>query len=91
MLTGKERSKIKKDLHGEEPKLFIGKNGITENLIKEADVLLEKYEVLKVKTQKSVAEEKNQLMEELMEALGAEYVMDIGSVFAIYREKTEEE
>lgn len=91
MLTGKERRQLKKEIHGQDPKLYIGKNGITENLITETHNLLEKYELIKVKVQNSVIEDKGELMEELIQAVDGEYVMDLGSVFAIYKENLEKD
>lgn len=89
MLTGKERRELKKKVHDQEAKVYIGKNGISENLIEEANVLLDKHELIKFKVQKSVVDDKKDIMNQLIEELGAEYVMDIGSVFALYRYNVE--
>lgn len=91
MLTAKDRRELKREINKEDPKIYIGKNGLTENLLSEVSDLLDKYEVIKIKLQKSIQDDKEEIIEELIEKLDAEYVMDIGGVFAIYREAPEEE
>ena len=51
MITGKQRSYLKKLAHDLDPIVFIGKNDLTENIIKEIDSLLELRELVKVKIQ----------------------------------------
>ena len=91
MLSGKERSTLKKKIHNKDPKVYIGKNGLSENLYKEVSDILDKDEIVKIKVQNNIIEEKDEIMDKLIDKLEAEFVMDIGSVFAIYREKTENE
>ena len=51
MITGKQRSYLKKLGHELEPVVYIGKSDMTENVIKEMDNLLESRELIKVKLQ----------------------------------------
>ena len=49
MLTGKQRSYLKGIANRLEPIFQVGKNGITENFIKQVDDALEKREIIKIK------------------------------------------
>ena len=51
MITGKQRRYLKKLAHDIDPLVYIGKNDLTENVIKEIDNLLEARELVKVKIQ----------------------------------------
>ena len=85
-LTAKARKELKKKVHKEDVKLFVGKNGVTESLIEEVNILLDKYELIKIKIQKNISEDKDEIIKEIIDKTGASYVMDIGNVFSIYRE-----
>ena len=51
MITSKQRSFLKALAHGEDAAVYIGKAGLTENVIKEIDMCLEARELVKVKIQ----------------------------------------
>lgn len=91
MLTGKERRQFKKELHDKDPILYIGKNGLTENVLNEVNVLLDSYELIKIKVQKNFSEDKDQILENILEETGAEYIMSLGNVFGIYRKNPEKD
>lgn len=90
-LTAKERKELKKKVHKEDVKLFVGKNGVTESLIEEVNNLLDKYELIKIKIQKNFSEDKEGIIKEIIDKTGASYVMDIGNVFSIYRENPDKD
>lgn len=85
MLTGKQRAYLKKLAIDLEPSVFIGKNELTENIIKEMDNYLEAHELVKVKLQESVEMSPKDTANEAAEKLGAEYVQAIGRKFVLYR------
>lgn len=85
MITPKQRAFLKKEAHGMQPTLLIGKSGITDELIRQADEQLEKRELIKGKcldTAPVTAEEAAQI---LMDAVSCDFVQKIGSVFVLYR------
>ena len=49
MLSSKERAKLRAMANGIETILLIGKDGITENVIKQADGALKKRQLIKCK------------------------------------------
>lgn len=89
MITGKQRSYLKKLAHDLEPVVYIGKNDLTENVIKEIDTLLEVRELVKVKIQEGSLLEPKETANELSDILGAEYVQAIGRRFILYRRSKE--
>lgn len=86
MITGKQRSYLKKLAHSLEPTVFLGKGGLTENIKKELEVGFETRELVKVKLQESCELEPKTVANELAEELGAEFVQSIGRKFVLYRE-----
>lgn len=86
MLTGKERSYLKKLAHNIEPTVFIGKNDLTENIKQELHIGFESRELVKVKIQESSMLKAKETANILAEELGAEFVQAIGRKFVLYRE-----
>ena len=56
MITGKQRSFLKKLAHDLEPTVFLGKSGLTENIRKEMETGFESRELVKVKLQEGCGE-----------------------------------
>ena len=90
MITGKQRSYLKKLAHDLDPIVFIGKNDLTENIIKEIDSLLELRELVKVKIQEGSLLDAKDTANEVADMLGAEFVQAIGWKFVLYRRAKEE-
>lgn len=89
MLTGKQRSFLKGLANNLDPVLQIGKNGITDNFIKQVEEILEKKELIKINVLKNSSESADDMAKELTEKLNAEFVQSIGNKFVIYRESEE--
>ncbi len=85
MITSKERSYLKSLAHNLEPIVYMGKEGLTENVIKEMDQCLELRELIKVKLQEGCALEPKAVANEVAEQLEAEFVQAIGRKFSLYR------
>lgn len=89
MITSKQRSYLKSLAHGLDPIVYIGKAGVTENVIKEIDTCLEARELVKVKLQEGCDLAPKDVANSLLEQLGAEFVQAIGRKFTLYRESKE--
>lgn len=89
MITGKQRSYLKKLGHNLEPTVFLGKSGLTENIKKEMEIGLESRELVKVKLQEGCTLEPKEVANELAAELNAEFVQSIGKKFILYRESRE--
>lgn len=89
MLTGKQRSHLKSLAHNLDPLFQLGKNGLSENFIKQVDEALEARELVKINILNNSSMETEELSRELIEQLGAEFVQNIGNKVIIYRESEE--
>ncbi len=72
--------------HELEPTVYMGKSGLTENIIKEMETGLEYRELVKVKLQEGCELSPKDVANELAARLNAEYVQAIGRKFTLYRE-----
>jgi len=89
LLTGKQRSFLKAKANTIDPIFQLGKNGLTENFVKQVDDALEAREIVKVNVLKNCALDPTEVANELVEGLSAEFVQSIGRKFVIYRESIE--
>ncbi|MCQ2545244.1 MAG: YhbY family RNA-binding protein [Clostridia bacterium] len=91
MITGKQRSYLKKLGQELDPIVYIGKSDLTENVLKEMDNLLESRELIKVKLQEGSTLDPKECANEAAEFLKAEFVQAIGRKFVLYRQASEKE
>jgi len=93
MLTSKQRSELRAQANDLETTLMVGKEGVTENVIAEADRLLTARELIKGKVLESALMSAREVSDAICEATGADGVSCVGSKFVIYRfsEKCQEE
>ena len=89
MITSKQRSYLRSLAHNIDPTVYIGKAGVTENVIKEIDQCLEARELVKIKLQEGAELDAKTVANELAPGLGAEFVQAIGRKFTLYRESKE--
>ena len=89
MLKGKERSYLKSLSNTLDPILIIGKNGVTDNVIKQLDDALEARELIKIKCLENSGLDAKEVANDLAKVLKAEFVQSIGSKFTIYRKAKE--
>ncbi len=93
MLTSKERADLRAMATNIDTTLMVGKSGVTESVIAEAENLLTARELVKGKVLEGAMMTPREVCDELCEATGAEGVAVIGTKFVIYRfsEKCQEE
>lgn len=89
MITTKQRAKLRAMANTLEPIVSIGKNGITDSVIKQLDEALEAREIVKGIVQKASDLTAKEACNILTEATNAEPVQVIGSKFVVYREAKE--
>ena len=85
MLTSKERSELRARANDLETTLMVGKDGVTENVVAEADRLLTARELVKGKVLESALMTAREVSDALCEATGADAVSCVGNKFVIYR------
>lgn len=86
MLTSKQRSKLRSMAQNIEPILYIGKEGITPNIIKQADDALEARELIKGSVQQNCPLSAREAADELARATNSYGVDAVGRKFVLYRE-----
>ncbi len=93
MLTSKQRSEYRAQANDLETTLMVGKEGVTEAVIAEAERLLTARELIKGKVLESALMSAREVSDAICEATGADGVSCVGSKFVIYRfsEKCQEE
>ena len=93
MLTSKERAELRAQATNLDTTLMVGKSGVTETVIAEAENLLTARELVKGKVLEGALMSPREVSDEICQATGADGVAVIGTKFVIYRfsEKCQEE
>ena len=85
MLTSKERAELRARANSIDTTLMVGKDGVTESVISEADNQLTARELIKGKVLESAFMSPREVSDAICEATGADGVSVIGTKFVIYR------
>ena len=85
MLTSKERATLRAQANTLETTLMVGKDGVTEAVIAEADNQLTARELVKGKVLENAMLTPREVCEAICEETGADGVAVIGTKFVIYR------
>ena len=93
MLTSKERAQLRAQANAIDTTLMVGKSGVTEAVVAEAENLLTARELVKGKVLETAFLSPREVSDAICEATGADGVACIGTKFVIYRfsEKLQEE
>ena len=93
MLTSKERAELRSQANNLDTTLMVGKGGVTEMVIAEAENQLTARELVKGKVLEGAFMTPREVSDAICEATGADGVAVIGTKFVIYRfsEKCQEE
>ena len=85
MLTSKERANLRAQANTLDTTLIVGKSGVSESVIAEAENLLTARELVKGKVLEGALMSAREVCDALCEATGAEGVAVIGTKFVIWR------
>ena len=93
MLTSKQRAEFRAQANALDTTLMVGKDGVTEAVIAEADKLLTARELVKGKVLETALMSAREVSDAICEATGADGISCVGSKFVIWRfsEKCQEE
>lgn len=93
MLTSKERAQLRAQANTLETTLMVGKDGVTDAVIAEADNQLNARELVKGKVLENAMLSPREVSDAICETIGADGVACIGTKFVIYRfsEKLQQE
>ena len=86
-MTGKQRAYLRGLANTMEPILHVGKDGVTDNVIRQADGALEARELFKGTVLQNSPVTAREAADEIAEATGAQPVQCIGNRFVLYRAK----
>ncbi len=85
-LTSKQRAQLRGIANGIDTIVIIGKDGITENLVKQANDALDAREIIKCRVLENSMYTAREACEELSKLTRSEQVQVIGTKFVIYRQ-----
>lgn len=88
-LTENQRKHLRGLGHALKPVVMIGNAGLTSAVASEIDVALEHHELIKVRVRVGDREERDRVMNSVVEQLRAELVQRIGNMALLYRRSEE--
>lgn len=90
-MTSKERAELRAQANTLDAILMVGKGGVSETLVAEAEKLLDARELVKGRVLESALMSAREVCDVLCEQTGAEGVQVVGSKFVIYRKSEKRE
>jgi RNA-binding protein len=88
-LTGKARTKLRALAHGLDPVVQVGRQGITESVLKEIGHALQAHELIKVKVSPDCPVPIADTQQPIEAGTQSEVVQIIGHVLVVYRRRAE--
>lgn len=89
MLTGKQKSFLRKEAHHLKPVFQIGKQGIHDTFLKEINDVLEARELIKITVLQNAMEDSKEAGTLIADEIGAELVQVMGSIITLYKPSQE--
>lgn len=86
MLTPQQRAKLRSYSNPLKDLVFIGKEGLTDNVCKQVSDNLYAHELIKIKVQRSVSDDIKNIAEELSARCECEVVAIMGNKIIAYKE-----
>ncbi len=84
-LTNNQKKFLRSKGHSLKPVVMMGQHGLTEGVLAELDSSLETHELLKIKVRGDDREDKQRIIDEILQKTQAHLVQVIGNVMVIYR------
>ena len=88
-MDAKTRKRLRQIAHHLDPVLIVGGQGLSDNLVTEANRALSDHELVKVKVQSADRAERAELAEALARHCDATLVQKIGKIIVLFRENPE--
>ena len=85
MLTSKQRSELRSRANTLEVTLMVGKGGVSESVISEAEILLESHELVKGRVLETAMMTAREVSDAICEETGADGISCVGYTFVIWR------
>lgn len=88
-LTGKARTRLRALAHGLDPVVQVGRQGLSESVLKEIGHALQAHELIKVKVSADCPVSPAEAQKPLEEATESQVVQIIGRMLVVYRRRPE--
>jgi len=87
------RARIKREMSTEKATIWVGSNGVTDALLKEALKQLDKNEIIKVRILRSAlkGEEEKSIIHKVVQETGSSLIDQRGHVFVLYKPRKRKE
>ncbi|BBB24349.1 RNA-binding protein [Isorropodon fossajaponicum endosymbiont JTNG4] len=89
-LTNNQKKFLRSKSHSLKPVIMIGQHGLSESVLAELKATMEKHELLKIKIRIDEREQKQKIIDKVINASNAHLVQVIGNIVVIYRSFDEE-
>ncbi|NLY55432.1 MAG: YhbY family RNA-binding protein [Firmicutes bacterium] len=90
MLNSKQRAYLRSLANTEQLLVHVGKGGVVDTLVKQVDDALTARELIKVRVLPNSGQERDEIADQLAEAVRAEVVQRIGNNFVLWRRNLKE-
>ena len=87
MLSSQQKRHLKAQAHSKKPVAIVGAKGLTQSVLDEIDAAIAHHELIKIRINADDRESRNQMIEAICAALGAELVQRIGHVAVFFRRR----
>ena len=84
-LTDAQKKQLRGRGHALKPVVQIGQAGLTDNVLREIEQALEHHELIKIKARVGDRDDRDTVIQALIDATAAELVQQIGHVALVYR------
>ena len=85
MINSQDRAKLRSLSNSLKDLVFIGKDGVTDNVVEQINDNLFAHELIKIKTQKNAPDTLSFLAEEICNKCGCELVAIVGNKIIVYK------
>jgi len=85
MLTPKQKKTLKQLAHSRKPVVLLGSSGLTDNVLAALHEALQRHELVKVKITAGDRDERDKIIQTLVEQSKAELVQRVGHIATLFR------
>lgn len=89
MLTSQQKRYLKSLAHAQKPVVILGKEGLSQAVLREIDRALDHHELIKIRIVTEHRETRDLLLQKIADATGAETIQRIGHMASLFRRNPE--
>ncbi|MDG2353827.1 MAG: ribosome assembly RNA-binding protein YhbY [Gammaproteobacteria bacterium] len=84
-LTNNQKKFLRSMGHALKPVVMVGQHGLSESVLAELETTMNKHELLKIKVRADGKDEKQQMINQIVEVSKSHLIQVIGNIMVIYR------